>query len=112
MDPLVYKYVSVFQSSHSLISLPPLCSRSFPAVCGGDVRTVGAGVGCGGCLHRSPALCSVSRLPAVAQLWSILHVCPRWHLLLPPGRPPFPPHWPNHPDSLPLTSVFLSFTTM
>lgn len=97
------KYVRDFQSSqsHRFVSAALLCSRSFPAVCGGDVRTVAAGVGCGGCLHRPPTL-SVSRFPAVPQLWSVVHVCTHWHFLLPNVRPSFPPHWPNHPDSLPL----------
>ncbi|XP_056287790.1 transmembrane protein 182 isoform X3 [Pseudoliparis swirei] len=57
-----------------------------------------SGVGCGGCLRRPPALYTVSRLPAVPQLRAVLHVRPRRHLLLPPGRPSLPPHWPNHPD--------------
>lgn len=89
--------------SHLFASSVLLCTRSFPAVCGGDVCPVGAGVGCGGCLHRPPALYSVSKLPVVPQLRSVLYVCSCWHLLLPSGWPSFPPDRPNHPDSLQLT---------
>lgn len=89
--------------SHLFAPSVLLCTRSFPAVCGGDVCPVGAGVGCGGCLHRPPALYSVSKLPVVPQLRSVLYVCSCWHLLLPSGWPSFPPDRPNHPDSLQLT---------
>lgn len=91
-------------SHHNLfpVCLSFLCARSFPAVRGGDVRTVGAGVGCSGCLH-SPALNSVWKLQAVSQLWAVLHVCPCWHFLLLSGWPSFCPHWLSHPDSLPVT---------
>lgn len=80
-------------------------SRSFPAVCGGDVRAVAAGLGCSGRVRGPPALHSVSRLPAVLHLRTLFHVRACWHLLLPPSWPPLPPHWPNHPDSLSLMSV-------
>uniref|UniRef100_A0AAQ5XNG0 Transmembrane protein 182 n=1 Tax=Amphiprion ocellaris TaxID=80972 RepID=A0AAQ5XNG0_AMPOC len=79
-----------------------LYSSSVPAVCGHHVHTVGAGVGRCRRLHRPPAFFSVSGLQSVPHLRSVLHVRPRWHLLLPPVRPSFPPHWSNHPDSLPL----------
>lgn len=82
-----------------------LCTRSLPAVCGGDVRTVDTGVKCGGCLRSPPARGGVSGLPAVPHLWSVLHVCPHWDLLLSPGRTSFPPDWPSHPDTQSLTSV-------
>lgn len=80
-------------------------SRSFPAVCGGDVRAVASGFGCGGRVRGPPALHSVSRLPAVRQLRPLFHVRPCRRLLLPPGWSPLPPHRPNHPDSLPLMLI-------
>lgn len=93
--------ISVLDHNVSFNPPPP---RPLPAVCGGDVRAVGAGVGRGGALHRAPALHSVCRLPALPPLRAVLHVRSRRHLLLLPGRPPLPPHRPNHPDQLQLNS--------
>lgn len=85
--------------------LCPFACRSVPAVCGGDVRAVASGFGCGGRLCGPPALHTVSKLPVVSQLRPLFHVCPCRHLLLPPRWSTLPPHWPNHPNSLPVTSL-------
>uniref|UniRef100_H2MAK8 Transmembrane protein 182 n=1 Tax=Oryzias latipes TaxID=8090 RepID=H2MAK8_ORYLA len=49
-------------------------------------------------------LCVVVMLSTVRQLRVVLHVCTRWHLLLPRGRPSLPPYWTNCSGPPPLRS--------